>query len=259
MRRYGFKLFSDNLKNNRKLLEDGIEFVKKQGDKMFVELMICHSTFEDIDNLKTMLVGTEVRIHAPHRGLGFDAGRRDWEKSNRELLAPAQYAADVTGAKTIVVHAGRGEAKDCLMETVRQFKLFDDKRIVVENLPMHAHGEISHGIVPEEIKIIREETGCGFCFDFSHAVCTAFALGCPAEKLLEGFYALNPTVYHLCDGNLDDEEDNHMHFGEGKFPLKKWLNDYVAADAYVTMETGHGCPTDILPWVRDYEYIRKIG
>lgn len=258
MRRYGFKLFSDNLKNNRKMLEAGIDFVKAQGDKMFVELMVCRSTLSDIDELKTMLEGTEVRIHAPHGGLGVDTGRRELEKSNRALLAPAQYAADVMGAKTIVVHAGRGASEDCLKETIRQFKLLNDQRIVVENLPIHAHGELSHGVVPEEIKIIREETGCGFCFDFSHAVCTAFVLGCPPEKLLEGFYELQPTVYHLCDGNLDDEEDNHMHFGEGHFPLKDWLNNYVAEDAYVTMETGHGCPKDILPWVKDYEYISTI-
>lgn len=259
MRKFGLKLFSTNLNTNPALLEQGIELVKKHSTDMFIELMIKDSGFAELDVLAKMFAGIEVRLHAPHHLLGFDAGNHALESSNRKLLEPVQYAADIMHAKTMVVHAGCGEAKEHLKETIRQFKLFNDKRIVVENLPLHSDGVILHGTTPAEIKTIMEQTGCGFCFDFSHAVCAAYAMGCKPEALLAGFYALNPTVYHLCDGFTDDEEDNHFHYGDGKFPLGLWLKKYTADDAYITMETGMTCPQDISPWAKDYEYIRKLG
>ena len=259
MRKYGLKLFSTNLKTNPKMLEQGVEFVKQHPDDMFIELMVKDSSIADLDKIAELFTGIEVRLHAPHHLLGFDAGNAALEKSNRKLWEQVQYAADIMYAKSIVVHAGCGDVKTHLSETIRQFKLFNDKRIAVENLPLHSDGITLHGTLPEEIKQIMDSTGCGFCFDFSHAVCTAYAMQINPEILLAGFYALHPTVYHLCDGETDNEEDNHFHYGEGEFPLGKWLQNYVADNGYVTMETGSGCPQDITPWVKDYEYIRNLG
>ena len=70
--------------------------------------------------------------------MGFDTGYRERFESNAKILSHAQRAADRFDAKVIVVHAGGGEAKENLEETARQFRLFNDPRIVIENLPLRS-------------------------------------------------------------------------------------------------------------------------
>ncbi len=115
-----------------------------------------------------------------------------------------------------------------------------------------------HGTTPEEIKYVMDYAGCGFCFDFSHAVCAANSLGLDLEKQLSGFYKLKPTLYHMCDGDVRGTEDEHMHYGEGNFPLKEFLQKYVAADAMITMETGAGMPINASAWIEDFNYLHLL-
>jgi len=260
MRKYGFKIFSTNLLTAPKLIKDCADYVKKQDD-MFLELMVVASSSEkDLYEIKRQVGEAEVRIHAPHHVMGFDAGNKTLEKQNREIFAKAQAAADIFNAKTIVVHAGCGHSKEHISETARQFKLFNDKRIVVENLPFMDDAdkrELQCGTA-DEIKYIQDACGCGFCFDFSHAVCAAATLQIEVEKQLQSFYDLHPNVYHLCDGNIAENKDSHSHFGEGNYPLKHFLNDFTDEHAYITMETGHGVPQNKDLWVDDYHYLKAL-
>ena len=260
MRKYSFKLFSSNVQNNPNLVIQGLDFVRKNADRMFVELMVVPQTpKEDIDTFAELAKGVEVRIHAPHNVMGFDAGDKSKEKENCQILSSSQYAADVLQSKTIVVHAGCGHGIEYLKETARQFKIFNDKRIVVENLPLYASDDAPlHGTTAEEIKYIQEESGCGFCLDFSHATCSANALNKDTEKHLSDFFALKPDVYHICDGDIKSVEDKHLHFGEGNYPLAHYLNDFTGENAYITMETGYGRPENIDKWVADFNYIINL-
>jgi len=259
MRKFGFKVFSSNLQTIPTLFEECGQFARTKPD-VFLELMtVPTSTMEDFKTIKQYLKDVEVRIHAPHSAMGFDAGNKELEKQNQKFLAVAQKAADLFQAPTIVVHAGCGHGSSYLEETVRQFKGFKDERIVVENLPDHnSHQLPLHGNTPEEISYIMHETGCGFCFDFSHAVCAALHLKIDPETQLKGFYALNPTVYHLCDGDITTPKDLHKHFGTGNYPLGHFLNDLTDPDAYITMETGTKPSPHNDPLIRDYEYLKSI-
>lgn len=260
MRKYSFKLFSSNLQNNPQLVEDAAKWVGQNSEQMFIELMVVNQTTDDdMKKFTNLLKGLEVTIHAPHNAMGFDTGKKDLEKTNREILAKAQKAADALQAKVIVVHAGGGREEENIRETARQFKLFNDARIVIENLACDADDvtEVMHGNTPEEISYIMQESGCGFCFDFSHAVCAANYLGLDIEKQLSGFYNLKPRVYHICDGLLDGQEDLHLHFGQGNYPLKDFLHKYTDENAMVTMETG-GIPKDLTNWINDFNYLRSL-
>ena len=262
MRRFGFKIFSNNLQNNLPVLTEIEQFVRQHRQQTFIEMMVLpDTTEEDIRRYAERFAGITVTIHAPHHIYGFDPARRECEKSNREMLALAQRAADVLHSDVIVVHSGCGKAEDKLAETMRQFKIFAaDKRVVVENLPYDDDNNepILHGNTAAEIAKIRDFSGCGFCFDFSHAICAANSLGLDVEKQLAEFYNLNPTVYHMCDGTMNGKYDSHLHFGEGDYPLAHFLCDYTAADARITMETGSGKPNSSLPWLQDYDFVQKI-
>ena len=136
MRKYGFKLFSSNLQHNPKLVDDTEEFVRNNLDSSFLELMVINSTPElDIHEFARRFKGIEVNIHAPHNSMGFDTGKKELERSNIEKLEKSFFLADEFDSKSIIVHAGCGRDPENIKETVRQFKLFDNKRIVVENLP----------------------------------------------------------------------------------------------------------------------------
>lgn len=260
MRKYGFKIFNTNLQTAPALIGECAAFAADKND-MFAELMVLpHTSEADLQQIRQHLDNIEVRIHAPHHMMGFDTGNKSKEKQNREILSAAQRAADIFKAKTIVVHAGCGHDKENINETVRQFKLFNDARIVVENLPfMDDHDNtLLQGNMAAEIKYIMDEVGCGFCLDFSHAICAALSLNIDIERQLQDFYALRPSVYHLCDGDITQPADVHWHYGTGNYPLKHFLHDLTASDAYITMETGYGVPQHNDLWVKDYNYLKSL-
>lgn len=261
MRKYGFKLFSTNLQSHPHFVDEAVEFVRAHNAEMYIELMAVPSTREeDWMGLKQKFAGLQVTIHAPHNSMGFDTGYKEKLAQNVQILSCAQKAADLFDAKIIVVHAGGGNKPENLEETARQFKFFNDSRIAVENLPYEASdvNGYMHGNTPEQIKQIMDYAGCGFCFDFSHAVCATNSLKLNLNQQLEGFYKLTPTVYHLCDGQIDGKEDEHRHYGEGNFPLNKWVKAYIAPDALITMETGEGAPQNALAWIKDFNYLHKL-
>ena len=259
MKKFGFKIFSTNLETAPHLIKECSDFATAQSD-VFIELMVVASSTEnDFKKIKSQIGNIEVRIHAPHNTMGFDAGNKELEQSNKKILALSQKAADVFNAKTIVVHAGCGHGEKYISETARQFKLFNDSRIVVENLPLFAtNGEKLHGNTTEEIKYIMNESGCGFCFDFSHAICAALSLNRDVEMQLKEFFALKPSVYHMCDGDINVPEDSHMHFGTGNYPLKHFLTDFTDKNAYITMETGKGIIQHADIWIKDYNYLKSL-
>jgi len=230
---------------------------------MFIELMVVSSsTLVDFQKLKSIFGTLPVRIHSMHHSEGFDAGNKDLEQQNRTLLSLSQQAADIFDSPIIIVHAGCGHDEEHLQETARQFKLFNDKRILVENLP-YISGQRSghipfHGNTPEEIKHIMDESGCGFCLDFSHAMCAAVYLGIDTEQQLHGFTNLKPSMFHICDGFVDEKYDKHEHFGKGNYPTAHFLQDYTTDDAYITIETGHGVMEHNTLWVQDYQYLKSL-
>lgn len=259
MRKFGFKVYSSNLYDAPELIKDCAKFASSVSDA-FIELMVVPSTtMDDLQKIKEQVGNLEVRIHAPHDSMGFDPGNRDLEKQNQGLVALSQKAADFFNAETIVVHAGCGHGKQHIDETIRQFKLFNDSRILVENLPYLDYGTMPmHGSTAEEISYIMQESGCGFCFDFSHAICAALTLNMDIDVQLKNFFDLKPTVYHLCDGDTKQSNDLHMHFKTGNFPLSHFLNDFTDKDAYITIETSMGIEQDATPRIQDYLYLKSI-
>ena len=78
------------------------------------------------------------------------------------------------------------------------------------------------------------------------------------EIQLKEFCALNPDVYHMCDGYIDEPKDSHLHFGTGNYPLKHFLTDFTDKNAYITMETGKGIIQHADIWIKDYNYLKSL-
>ncbi len=259
MRKLGVKLWSRNVVECRPFFDDVMSQVKK-GMFDYVELFAFPGMYEQTAKvIAEQLEGVPAIIHNSHSGYGFDAGNKERLADNIRDIDEAKRFADMLNAEIIVVHAGCGVKPENIDETIRQFKIFNDSRIAVENLPpMDGKAKLElHGRLPEEISRIMDETGCKFCLDFSHATCSANKNHLALDDVLNDFMRLKPCMFHLCDGFTDELDDSHLHFGKGNYNLKKIVQNYIPDNAFVTMETG-GRPVSADLWLADRDYFRHL-
>ena len=82
MRKFGFKLFSTNLVTAPAVIKECADFAATKSD-VFIEIMAhTDSSEDDFIKIKKIVGDTEVRIHAPHDSMGFDAGNKELEQSD---------------------------------------------------------------------------------------------------------------------------------------------------------------------------------
>ena len=260
MRKFGVKVWSKDVLRNEYFFQQCIDSVK-EGKFSYIELFAQAGSYSDTaEKIKAQMKGLEVVIHAPHCGVGVDLGNADMREKNREMLKDSQLFADMLDAQIIILHPGVGQGQKYLEESIHQFRSYHDARLAVENQPYECNAthRLLHGITPNEIKLIKDETQCQFCFDFYHAICAANSLQTSVYDYLAEFHLLKPDMYHLCDGDIASTEDTHLHLGKGNFDLARFLREYIDDGAKVTLETGLEVPQNINPWMEDLDYIQKV-
>jgi deoxyribonuclease-4 len=137
-------------------------------------------------------------------------------------------------ARNIVVHAGHGSinaAKRLLDEVT-------DGRILIENMPkVGINDEKMIGYTPEQLKELMDNR-FGLCLDFGHAVKAAISLRRPYKEFIEEFLMLEPKMFHISDGKLNNEKDDHLNIGEGDYDFAFLMRCVEEAKSkYVTLET----------------------
>lgn len=260
MRQFGVKVWSKDVVRNRAFFQQCVTAVK-EGLFGYIELFAQAGSFAETSSaIKEEMQGLPVVIHAPHCGVGMDTGDVSLAVENQRMFEDSRKFADLLHAEMIIQHPGMGQGAAYLEESIRQLKMLNDKRIVVENQPYECNVKHKrlHGITPEELKTIKAETGYGFCLDFYHAVCAANCLSVDVYRFLDEFKKLQPSMYHLCDGDINGKTDEHLHLGEGNFDLSRFLRDYVTDGAKATLETGREVPQNVEPWLEDLRYIKKV-
>lgn len=260
MRKYGLKLWSKDFVKNRDFAKDA-EKALKDGLFDYLELFALPSTFEETkDAVKAAFLGQKVVIHAPHSVQHLNIADPQELEHNRLLIKDSQLFADLLCSDIIILHPGMEQGEAFLAESIRQFRAFNDVRLTVENLPAicSSTGHKLHGVTPLEIKRIMVETGVKFCLDFSHAICGANSCCADVYDVLNQFKALKPSMYHLCDGDVLSTIDSHLHYGEGNYDLKRLVTEFTTENALITMETGHGIPVDVKPWLEDISYLKTL-
>lgn len=260
MKKFGVKLWSRDYAKNPEFARQSVAAVK-DGYFDYIELFVPPATYDDFHTqIASEFKGLKVIIHAPHSVFGLDTGNPEMFAQNQDKLKSAQQYADLLKAEIIILHAGFNAGEQYVTESARQFKAFNEPRLAVENLPYlcTSTGKYLHGTSPAEIKQIMETSGCQFCLDFSHAICAANSYKRDKITDLKAYQALNPVMYHMCDGEWTSDKDEHRHYGEGNYPLAELLNNYTNPDTFITMETGYGIPTAIQPWIDDITYLKSL-
>ena len=242
--KYGLKLWSKNyhsLGEAKKLIESGILH--------YIELMVI----PDSDIFPFYKVNLPYIIHIPHEGFGFNLADKKREKFNFKMISQSITWADKLSAKCLILHTGFGE-----IETALNFlEKVNDKRILIENEPkVGVNDEKMIGYTPGQVKVLAREK-FGFCLDFGHAVKAALSLKLDYKEYVKSFLDLKPKVFHISDGALSLEKDEHLNIGEGEYDFEFLLNCIEGSESgLVTLETPK---KNLNSFDEDLENIKKLN
>lgn len=173
-------------------------------------------------------------IHITTERHGLNIADKEKEEFNLKTIDNCIEWADKLNAKYLILHLGFGLIDDAIEFLNR----IDDKRILMENMPkVGLNDEPMIGYTPEQLKELMDNK-FGLCLDLNHAIKAAVSLRAPYKEFVQEFLKLNPKMFHISDGKLNNEKDEHLNIGEGDYDFE-FLMDCVKENEskYVTLET----------------------
>ena len=234
------------------------EAIRLYNDKIFdyIELYVVPGHLDLIEKWKN--IGIPFDIHAPHFAHNLNLSKKKYERDNYAKYIEVKEYADLLNASVIVFHSGiNGDYK----ETARQIKNFNDSRILIENKPYQplrmTEDNKCVGSKYEEIKYIMEESGCGFCLDVGHAICSANSQGIEPYSYIEKFVTLNPKRIHLSDIDTTSKYDQHLNYGEGNLDFDRVLS-IIPQKINITIETKKNSDKSLCDYSNDASYLKSL-
>jgi uncharacterized protein len=120
---------------------------------------------------------------------------------------------------------------------------FGADHVIVENIPSDRK-IMRAALLPEVIRRVVDETGCGFLLDISHARLAARLFGMDAHEYLLMMPCERLRELHVTgiDADLQGELTDHMPLTDADWPFVDWVLDRVRSGVWGT------------PWVMAFEY-----
>jgi endonuclease IV len=249
MKKFGIKI---NVQN-KKLLYNSIDLIN-EGIFDYIELLInpqsklTKGLIDDLADIKLI-------IHAPHENYGVDIGKAKKKDITLKAIKKSLNWQKKLGAEYTIIHCGTGNI-ELAKKNLIKFKEFKDL-IILENMPfLGLNGEKCLGYnfsSFNELNIVD----FGLCLDFGHAVKASLSLKEDYRKIISEFLELKPKVFHVSDGKLDKETDEHLNIGEGEYDLIFFMKCVKSSDL-VTLETPTLNPYSLEESVTDIEKLRSL-
>lgn len=196
---FGLKLWSTNID----LIDRAIQLIEEHIFE-YIELFVVPGS-----SINPFTIDVPYTIHAPHEKFGTNIGDRSRKHTTRNILESVKWA-DQLNADHIILHAGHGTMENAqnLLNDI------SDKRFLIENMPkVGISDEKMIGYTPEQIKELIENNGMGVCLDFGHAIKASNSLGRDYKEYINTFLEMNPKMFHISDGTLNKEKDEHLSIG----------------------------------------------
>lgn len=244
--KFGLKLWSTNID----LIDQAIQLID---EKIFsyLELLAIPGT-----RISQFAIDVPYIIHIPHNKFGVNIGEASKKEYNMEKINEAMIWADKLDAKYLILHAGHGSMKDA-QEMLREIS---DDRMLLENMPkVGLDNEKMIGYSPEQIEELIRIRNIGLCLDFVHAVKAAVSLGKDYKVYMKEFLVFEPKVFHMSDGMLSNEKDEHLGFGKGELDFKYLLGCVMSNNSkFITIETARLNQQSLQEDVLNVEFLKNI-
>lgn len=252
------------MKLGLKLWSKNTDFYFEEAKKLFqegwfdyIELYVVPETLSSLEKWKILKNDFDIpfTLHAPHFIHGVNLANPLNETLNLEVFKEVAQFIEELEAEYVVVHSG---IEGDIDETIRQLKIIKPKKMLIENKPFVAplrDNRICRGAIIEEISKVIDDTGCGFCLDIGHAICTANSLQLEPYGFLEKFNELKPTCYHLSDNFVDRELDKHLHFGQGNYDLRR-IFDIINLDKNIAIEANKNSKENLDDFIEDVKCLK---
>ena len=209
--KFGIKLWSINTD----LIDQAVHLINENVFD-YIELMVIPDS-----EIKPFMVDVPYIIHVPHEKFGVDIGDLVAKECTLQMINESITWADQLNAKYLILHAGHGS----MQHATNLLREVSDSRLLIENMPkVGLGGEAMIGYSPEQIGELIGDSDMGLCLDFGHAVKAAVSLGVDYKGYVKGFMGLEPKVFHVSDGLLSGERDEHMGIGEGEYDFANFLH-----------------------------------
>lgn len=222
--KFGLKLWS----TDTELTDQAIHLID---EKIFdyIELFVVPDT-----RISPFIIDVPYAIHIPHEKFGVNISERSKKEYNLQKINESIRWADALNAKYLILHPGVGRMEN----TIDFLETIDDKRILIENMPkLGLRGEKMVGYAPKQIKSLMGDK-FGLCLDLNHAIKASVSLRTSYKEFIEEFLKLQPKMFHISDGKLNDEKDEHLNIGEGEYDFEFLMSCVKEAKSeYVTLET----------------------
>lgn len=247
---YGLKLWS----TNENYVNEAVRLYE-QGVYQYIELFAVPDSYKKFINIWKTLDIPYV-IHAPHFKFGFNLAKKECFDKNMQMAKEVFSFADDLDATIIIFHPG---IDGDIHQTAYQIKKIFDPRVVIENKPYYALVDnlVCNGHSPEEIELVMQEAGVGFCMDVGHAICAANAKKIDPFEYLQRFKKLGPRLFHLSDGNAIGVYDEHKHLGQGSFDIKKII-DVLPLHCSISIETNKDFEDSLKDFEADICYLNEL-
>ena len=249
----GLKLWSTNLSN----YANEAMRLYESGYYNYLELYVVPNSLDTLSGWKKLNI--PYTLHCPHSAHGFNLAKSELKRSNQQIFNEVRKFADELNVDYIIIHGGLdGNAK----ETAEQLKGLNEPRALIENKPYKStpkvvENKICIGYNREEIDLIKNESNCGFCLDFNHAICAANSFKINYINYIEDLMELKPQMFHLADmSDANSEFDSHLHLGQGKLELEK-LAKFLSVDAKVSLETAKNSKTSLEDFIDDCKFVKR--
>jgi deoxyribonuclease-4 len=241
--KFGLKLPSSSfslLESIEKLIEDKIF--------NYVELII-KPPFLDTDPFINYDI--PYIIHIPNENFGVNIADKTKLKYSLKMIDYAIKFADEFNSKYVILHPGYGSEKTAM----NVLSKLEDKRLLLENMPVVGiRGEKCLGFNAQSMLHLNVRN-FGICLDFGHAVKASISLKKNYKEIISDFLEFNPRVFHIADGDLKSEMDNHMKISQGEFDLKYFKRCIEKKNSkFVTLET----PKADMSLKEDLENLKKL-
>ena len=206
----------------------------------FIEVLISPDfTVNELVAIKNFKL--PYSIHFPHLGEKIDFGNVKQTRYNQEFIERVNSHRNLFDQLRPLCYIMHPESQDVKL-SIENIKKLIVKPLAIENMPYKFKTggyRLAHD--PEAIKLYFEALPeLEFCLDLNHVVKTAICQSLNYLELIKNFITLKkPIHFHIADGNLSSEYDEHLAIGQGNYDIstiKSILLD-IESIVFLTFET----------------------